>query len=380
MNASRKTNDMIDRDHVLAELNRITDPATGQGLSDAGLVRGLVVSDGRVGFMMEVPQALVARYQAVHQAAEKVLIDLPGVTKAQVVLTAEAPGTPPQSSSAKPPSAKLSDKALNDGRPKAPVAMDRPAHVRHVIVVGSGKGGVGKSTISLGLALGLQALGLRVGFLDADIYGPSAPTLLGLRKPPEFGEDKLMVPPEAFGLKVNSVGFLVDPDQAMIWRGPMASQALTQLLTQSRWGTAEEPLDVLVVDMPPGTGDVQLTLTQKTMIDGAVVVSTPQEMAISDARRATTLFAKTGIKVLGVIENMAWFTAPDGTDIEIFGRGGARAMATALDVPFLGEVPLDPALRKGSDEGKPQTAIDPDGNMAMRFKAMAATILAALKA
>ncbi len=366
---------MIDRETVLAELNRITDPATGQGLSDAGLVRGLVVSDGRVGFMMEVPQALVARYQPVHQAAEKMLTDLPGVTKAQVVLTAEAPGTPQ-----KPPSAKLSDKALNDGRPKAPVAMDRPAHVRHVIVVGSGKGGVGKSTLSLGLALGLKALGLRVGFLDADIYGPSAPTLLGLRTPPEFSEDKLMVPPEAFGLKVNSVGFLVDPDQAMIWRGPMASQALTQLLTQTRWGTADEPLDVLVVDMPPGTGDVQLTLTQKTLIDGAVVVSTPQEMAISDARRAATLFAKTGIKVLGVVENMAYFTAPDGTDIEIFGRGGAKAMAAALDVPFLGEIPLDPALRKGSDDGKPQTAIDPDSDMAQRFKTMAAAIMTALSA
>ncbi len=218
---------------------------------------------------------------------------------------------------------------------------------------------------------------MSVGFLDADIYGPSAPTLLGLNTPPEFGEDKLMVPPQAFGLKVNSVGFLVDPDQAMIWRGPMASQALTQLLTQTRWGTAEAPLDVLVVDLPPGTGDVQLTLTQKTVIDGAVVVSTPQEMALSDARRAVTLFAKTGIPVLGVIENMAWFDA-GGTEVEIFGRGGAKAMADTLNVPFLGEVPLDPELRKGSDAGKPLTAVEPQGAVAQRFKAMAETVWTAL--
>jgi ATP-binding protein involved in chromosome partitioning len=188
-----------------------------------------------------------------------------------------------------------------------------------------------------------------------------------------------MVPPEAFGLKVNSVGFLVDAGQAMIWRGPMASQALTQLLTQTRWGTVEEPLDVLVVDLPPGTGDVQLTLTQKTLIDGAVVVSTPQEMALADARRAVTLFAKTGIKVLGVVENMAFFTAPDGSDIEIFGRGGARAMADQAKVNFLGEIPLDPALRKGGDAGQPLTAADPHGDLARRFREMAQTVREQLK-
>ncbi len=362
----------LTRETVLEALNSVIDPATGQGLSDAGLVRGLVVSPSRVGFMIEVPQDRVPDYQDVRAQAEAVIGRLPGVTRAQVVLTAEAPGAPP-----KAPSAKLSDRAVSDGKPKAPVAAARPDHVRHVVVVGSGKGGVGKSTLSLALALGLKAQGLNVGFLDADIYGPSAPTLLGLRKPPEFGADKLMVPPEAFGLKVNSVGFLVDPDQAMIWRGPMASQALTQLLTQTRWGTQDEPLDVLVVDLPPGTGDVQLTLTQKTVIDGAVVVSTPQEMALSDARRAVTLFAKTGIPVLGVIENMAWFAA-GGAEIEIFGRGGARTMAEGLNVPFLGEIPLDPELRKGSDAGQPLTAAYPDSDVARRFKAIAATVWDAL--
>lgn len=363
----------IDRDRILAALNAITDPATGQGLAEAGLVRGLVVSGDRAGFMLEVPEAQVQSYAAIREAAETALNSL-GFDKAQVVLTAEHAATP-----VKQPSAKLSDRAVSDGKPKAPVADSRPDHVKRVIVVGSGKGGVGKSTASLGLAIGLSQLGLKVGFLDADIYGPSAPVMLGLRNPPAFGDDKKMVPPEAFGLKVNSVGFLVDATQAMIWRGPMASQALTQLLTQTRWGTVEEPLDVLVVDLPPGTGDVQLTLTQKTLIDGAVVVSTPQEMALADARRAVTLFEKTGIAVLGVVENMAFFTAPDGSEIEIFGRGGARDMAAQNKVVFLGELPLDPALRKGGDAGQPLTAAEPDGDAGRRFRDMAQTVREALK-
>ena len=360
----------LERDTVLAALNTIADPLSGQGLSDAGLVRALIVSPERVGFMLEVPQERVTQYGPVRLAAEKLLGRLEGVKKAQVVLTAEMPAPP-----ARAPSAKLSEKAIEQNRPKAPVATSRPDHVKYVVAVGSGKGGVGKSTVSLGLALGLKALGLRVGFLDADVYGPSAPTLLGIHRPPEFSPEKLMVPPEAFGLAVNSVGFLVDADQAMIWRGPMASQALTQLLTQTRWGTATEPLDVLIVDMPPGTGDVQLTLTQKTLIDGAVVVSTPQEMALTDARRAVTLFGKTGTKVLGVVENMAFFKAPDGSEFEIFGRGGARQLAHSQSIPFLGEVPLDPALRQGSDDAKPLTATQPDGEMAARFTAMARQVM-----
>lgn len=366
---------MPDRDQVLSALNTIMDPATGQGLSDAGMVRALIVAPERVGFMLEVPQDRVTEYGPVRLAAENLLASLSGVTKAQVVLTAEMAAAP-----AKPSVARLSPQAVDQVKKSAPVAHDRPDHVCRVIVVGSGKGGVGKSTVSLGIALGLQALGLRVGFLDADIYGPSAPTLLGLHQPPKFDDDKLMIPPQAWGLKVNSVGFLVDADQAMIWRGPMASQALTQLLTQTRWGTVEEPLDVLVVDMPPGTGDVQLTLTQKTLIDGAVVVSTPQEMALSDARRAVTLFGKTGTQVLGIVENMAFFTGPDGSEIEIFGRGGAARLADAVKLPFLGEVPLDPALRAACDDGRPLTAIEPDGDMAARFKVMAQKILDGLKA
>ena len=364
---------MPTREAVLSALNTITDPLSGQGLADAGLVKALIVSPERVGFMLEVPQDRVTQYGPVRLASEKLLAAMEGVARAQVVLTAEM-GAPVTRAA----SAKLSERAVQDGRPSAPVATDRPAHVKRVIAVASGKGGVGKSTVSLGLALGLKAIGLNAGFLDADIYGPSAPVMLGVRRPPEFSADKLMVPLDVHGLKVNSVGFLVDAGQAMIWRGPMASQALTQLLTQTQWGTAEDPLDVLVVDMPPGTGDVQLTLTQKTLIDGAVIVSTPQEMALADARRAVTLFAKTGIKVLGVVENMAFLKMPDGAEMEVFGRGGARRMAETLEVPFVGEVPLEPALRASLDAGRPLTAEYPHGEMAQRFAAIARVVMANL--
>ena len=369
---------MPTREAVLSALNTIADPLSGQGLADAGLVKALIVSPERVGFMLEVPQDLVTRYGPVRLAAEKLLAAMEGVAKAQVVLTAEM--TAPETPTPRPASAKLSDRAVSDGRPAASVATSRPAHVKHVIVVASGKGGVGKSTVSLGLALGLKAIGLNTGFLDADIYGPSAPVMLGVRRPPAFSPDKLMVPIEAHGLKVNSVGFLVEPDQAMIWRGPMASQALTQLLTQTQWGTEETPLDVLVVDLPPGTGDVQLTLTQKTLIDGAVIVSTPQEMALADARRAVTLFGKTGTKVLGVVENMAFLKMPDGAEMEVFGRGGARRMAETLAVPFAGEVPLDPALRASLDNGRPLMAEYPNGEMAQRFAAVAKAVMANIQA
>lgn len=353
----------MDKAAVFEALNAVIDPLSGKGLSEAGLVRGLVLGE-RAGFMLEVPAEAVDRYESAREQAQAILAALPGVQKAQVVLTAEAPPV-----SAAPKAAKLSPAAAEQGRPKAPVASERPAHVRRVIAVGSGKGGVGKSTVALNLTLGLAALGLRVGMLDADIYGPSVPVMTGLTRPPEFGGDKLMVPPKAFGVKFNSVGFLVDESQALIWRGPMASQALNQLLTQTRWGTVEEPLDVLVVDLPPGTGDVQLTLTQKTLIDGAVVVSTPQDMALADAKRAVTLFEKTGIPVLGIVENMSWYETPDGTRVDIFGHGGAREMAETLDVGFLGEVPLDPALRAATDTATPM-----GGAMAERFKDIAEAV------
>jgi ATP-binding protein involved in chromosome partitioning len=214
--------------------------------------------------------------------------------------------------------------------------------------------------------------------MDADIYGPSVPTMLGIRKPPEFSEDKLMIPLEVQGIITNSIGFLVDPSQAMIWRGPMASQALTQLLLQTQWGTEQNPLDILIVDLPPGTGDIQLTLTQKTIIDGAIIVSTPQEMALTDARRAITLFQKTNIKILGIIENMSFLKTSTG-DLEIFGRGGAKNLATSANLSFLGEVPIEPALRASLDAGRPLTSEYPQGETARRFRDISQNLLDNLK-
>jgi ATP-binding protein involved in chromosome partitioning len=244
-----------------------------------------------------------------------------------------------------------------------------------VVAVASGKGGVGKSTVAVNLACAMASLGLRTGLLDADIYGPSAPLMLALEGAPEvkeIGDEKWLLPKPAFGIKAMSIGLMVDAERAMIWRGPMASQALTQMLTQTEWGTEAEPLDVLIVDLPPGTGDVQLTLVQKTKLDGAVVVSTPQEAALADVRRANAMFAKVNTPVLGIVENMAYFPNPaTGEPIEIFGRGGARAEAERSGLPFLGEIPIDVDLRKGADEGRPLVATTPDSPTSKAFLGLA---------
>ncbi|QBX38054.1 iron-sulfur cluster carrier protein ApbC [Brevundimonas sp. S30B] len=352
---------MPDRQTVLNALNAVIDPVSGQGLVAAGLVQGLVVADDRAGFVIEAPAGRAALYAPVRDAAEAALKGLPGVTRVSVVLTAEAaPASAPA-----PRTAGLSKAALDQGRPKAPVATDRPAHVRRVLAVASGKGGVGKSTVSVNLAAALAARGLSVGVLDADVYGPSLPTMLGLSGKPAY-EDGAMVPHLAHGLKAMSVGLLTNADDAMIWRGPMASQAITQMLTQTRWGTAEAPLDVLVIDLPPGTGDVQLTLIQKTPLDGAVIVTTPQEVALADARRAHALFQKVGVPTLGVIENMSG---------EVFGRGGGEAEAARLGVAYLGDVPLHADIRAAGDSGRPITSIAPESIIGRYFKDMSALIV-----
>lgn len=311
----------------------------------------------RAGFVIEAPADQVAAYATVRDEAERVLKALPGIERVHVVLTAEQPA-------AKPRGASLSKAAVEQGRPRAPVATDRPEHVLRVIAVASGKGGVGKSTVASNLAVALAQRGLRAGLLDADVYGPSAPLMLGLAGAPKHDGERL-VPLEAHGVKAMSTGLLVGADQAMVWRGPMASQALTQMLTQTRWGTAEAPLDVLVVDLPPGTGDVQLTLVQKTPIDGVVVVSTPQEAALADARRAVAMFGKTGTPVLGLVENMSG---------PVFGEGGARREAERLGVPFLGSVPLVASVRQGGDAGRPVVLSDPDSEAAAVLAALAAVI------
>ncbi|WP_122465435.1 Mrp/NBP35 family ATP-binding protein [Brevundimonas lutea] len=353
---------MIDRAAVEAVLDGIPDPKSGRGLVSAGLVQGLVVGEDRAGFAMEVPAAEAALYAPVRDAAEAALKAMPGMARVSVVLSAEAAPDRPRRT------AGLSPAAQDQTRAKAPVPTDRPAHVRRVIAVASGKGGVGKSTVATNLAVALAHAGWRAGLLDADVYGPSTPTMLGIAGKPAY-EDGTMVPAEAWGITAMSVGLLTGASDAMVWRGPMASQALTQMLTQTRWGTEAAPLDVLVVDMPPGTGDVALTLIQKTPLDGAVIVSTPQEVALADARRAHALFARVGTPVLGLVENMSG---------EVFGRGGARREAERLGVPVLGELPLDAALREGGDAGRPLMASDPDSEAGQVFATIAAEVARAL--
>lgn len=343
-------------------LDAILDPRTGRGLVAAGLVQGLSIRAGRAGFMMEVPGEAVGAYAAVRDAAERALLSLPGVEKAQVVLTSPEPPLAEGATRVRK-GAKISTDQGAEVRP--PVTAETPEGVARVIAVASGKGGVGKSTVAVNLALAYRRAGLKVGLLDADVYGPSIPTMLGVDAEPVFEDGKLM-PIDAHGLKVMSIGFLVDEAAPMIWRGPMASSAVRQMIHDVRWGE----IDVLVVDLPPGTGDIQLTLIQKLSLDGAVIVSTPNEIALIDARRAAAMFAKTGTKVLGVVENMAWFEDATGARLPIFGEGGARREAEALGVPLLAEVPIDMALRQAGDMGKPLSS----GPAAAIFDAVVATL------
>jgi ATP-binding protein involved in chromosome partitioning len=362
MNATQ----MSDRDRILALLDTIKDPRTGLGLRQAGLVQGLVVSEGRAGFMIEAPPEDVAIYGPVRDAAERALAGVAGITKAQVVLTTAAKPAQPGVTRVRR-GAQVAADARSDPARMPPA--EKLADVRRVIAVASGKGGVGKSTVAVNLACAFAARGLRVGLLDADVYGPSAPRMLGIDEQPKL-EDGKLTPLTAWGLEVMSMGFIVDEGEAMIWRGPMVSSAVRQMIQDVRWGSAADPLDILVVDLPPGTGDIHLTLVQKLAVDGVVIVSTPQEIALVDARRASAMFAKMNppVQILGVIENMAWFSDPStGAHIPIFGQGGARAEAARLDVPFLGEIPIDIALRQGGDDGRPLVATAPDSPSARAF-------------
>jgi ATP-binding protein involved in chromosome partitioning len=384
--------DQPERSRILAALEAVKDPKSGRGLVSAGLVQALVVAPGRAGFMMEVEVGDGPLYAPVRDAAEQALQAVPGVDKAQVALTADrepqvAPGNVRVRRGAEPEHghdhaghghahARPAPQAAPQHQPVA----GKPAHVRHVLAVASGKGGVGKSTVAVNLAAALAQLGLSVGLLDADVYGPSVPQMTGVHEEPKPVGGKLQ-PLEAWGLKIMSIGLLVDEAAPMIWRGPMASSALNQLLNDVTWGTAEAPLDVLVIDMPPGTGDIQLTLAQRVQLSGAVVVSTPQDVALIDVRRGVSMFEKTRVPILGVIENMAYFPDPTtGEPIAIFGRGGAKATAEALGAPFLGEVPIDPKLREACDEGRPYVVTAPDSPASKAIMAAAVEIAARLDA
>jgi ATP-binding protein involved in chromosome partitioning len=366
-------------DQILEALTKIAAP-DGTPLTRAGVLSPIVANDGKVFFSINVDAANAKAWDSVRAQAEAAVKALPGVTTAMIALTAERKAGSPTSTGAVP--------AGTPPRPKghahphgSPMAKQAPIPgVDSVVAVASGKGGVGKSTTALNLALGLSALGLKVGILDADIYGPSVPRLTAITERPQTRDGKIMIPIERFGLKIMSIGFLVDEATPMIWRGPMVMSAITQMLREVDWGT----LDVLVVDMPPGTGDAQLTLAQTVPVSGAVIVSTPQDLALIDARRGAAMFERVNIPVLGVIENMSYFLCPHcGTRHDIFGHGGARQEATKLGLAFLGEVPLHMDIRVSSDAGAPVTATQPDSEHAKIYRTIAERVaeqLATVKA
>jgi ATP-binding protein involved in chromosome partitioning len=342
---------------VLDALRKVRDQEKGGDIVSLGMVSGVVVRDGNVGFAIEVEPERGARMEPLRKAAETAVEALPDVLSVTAVLTAEstARGAPAPKQAAAAPAAK---NALAPG-------------VRAIVAVASGKGGVGKSTVAANLALAMKANGLSVGVLDADIYGPSMPRMLGISGKPSSADGKILQPMENYGIKCMSIGFLVPEDTAMIWRGPMVMSALQQMLRDVAWGE----LDVMIVDMPPGTGDAQLTMAQQVSLAGAVIVSTPQDIALLDARRGLQMFNKVNVPVLGIIENMSYFLCPHcGERSDVFSHGGARREAQRLGTDFLGEVPLDLAIRETSDEGRPITASQPDSAYAQTFRDIAARI------
>lgn len=331
--------------HVLEALQGIENPGGGNIVS-RDMVRGVQIKDGHVLFSIEVNPADGAVLETLRQDAERAVAALPGVSQVTAVLTAERNSSPANDTPNDP-----------HGMAKNP-PLTLP--IKNIIAVASGKGGVGKSTVAFNLAVALAQAGQSVGLLDADIYGPSVPVLSGICVKPEMKDGKL-VPPEAHGLKLMSMGFMVDGDAPMIWRGPMVQTALYQMLRDVAWGADDTPLDVLVVDMPPGTGDAQLTLAQKVPVTGAVIVSTPQDLALVDARKAIEMFGKTNVSILGLIENMSThICSACGHEDHIFGHGGAETEATKRGVPFLGAIPLRGDIREQSDKGQPVADIFDD--------------------
>ena len=354
----------LNKEQVLACLEGVKSPA-GIPLPKTGTLSDVVAGDGKVFFSISVDAAEVKAWEAVRKRAEEAVRALPGVQSALVALTAERKAGAPQG--AAPAGARAA--------PRGDSVQGVPG-VEAIIAVASGKGGVGKSTTAVNLALGLAALGLRVGILDADIYGPSLPKLLAIKERPQTLGGTRLKPITRYGLTVMSIGFLIDEETPMIWRGPMVISALTQMLREVEWGT----LDVMVVDMPPGTGDAQLTMAQQVPLKGAVIVSTPQDLALIDARRGISMFKRVNVPVLGVIENMSYFLCPHcGTRSDIFSHGGARHEAERLGVPFLGEVPLHMTIREKSDAGLPVVATEPDGPHAKIYRDIAARVRDQLK-
>ncbi|WP_336799499.1 Mrp/NBP35 family ATP-binding protein [Kaistia sp. MMO-174] len=368
----------LDQNAILERLRSVEGPDGKGDIVSLGLVSDILIHGGKVMFSITVDAARANALEPLREKAAAAVRGLDGVESALVILTAERRGNSLATNTPPPrPAPSASSPAAHPPRPAParPSASGKPGipGVTAIIAVASGKGGVGKSTTAVNIALGLAANGLKVGLLDADIYGPSVPRLLGLSGRPEAIEGRTLKPMEAYGIKAMSMGFLVEEETPMIWRGPMVMSAITQMLREVAWA----PLDILVVDMPPGTGDAQLTMAQQVPLAGAVIVSTPQDLALIDARKGLAMFKKVDVPLLGIVENMSYFIAPDtGARYDIFGHGGAKREAERLGVPFLGEVPLEMVIRETSDSGKPVTATAPDGPHARVYKDIAAKIWA----
>jgi ATP-binding protein involved in chromosome partitioning len=366
-------------------LETVIDPATGKNVVAAGMVSGIATRAGHVAITLDVDPAQGAALEPLRQACEQAVRAMPEVLSATAVMTSERAAPPPPG----PPvrvSGHTHGHSHGAAAPGAPTTgakttggggrIDVPG-VKHIIAVASGKGGVGKSTTAVNLALGLAANGISTGLLDADIYGPSMPRMLGVKEKPESIDGKMLKPIERYGIRTMSIGYIVAEDTPMIWRGPMVSSALEQMLRDVQWGE----LDVLVVDMPPGTGDAQLTLAQRVALSGAVIVSTPQDIALIDARKGLAMFRKVAVPVLGIVENMSYFLCPKcGERSEIFGHGGAHEEADKLGVPFLGEIPLHLDIRTTSDSGHPIVVSQPDSAHAQAYKNIAGRVWKQLSA
>lgn len=357
----------LTKDRILAALDAVR-MEDGASIVEKGLVSEVVIANGKVYFSLEAgahdPQAL----EPLAKQAQEVVGCLDGVTSVGVTVTQE------REAGASPPPHERANGSR--GPAGAGQRSQEIAGVKHIIAVASGKGGVGKSTTTVNLALGLQALGLSVGILDADVFGPSMPRLLGIDQEPQVGPNGEILALEAYGLKVMSMGFMVAEGTAVVWRGPMVMSALSQMLQKVTWA----PLDVLLIDMPPGTGDVQLTIAQQAALRGAVIVSTPQDLALIDARKGVNMFGQVNVPILGVVENMSYFVCPScGERSELFGHGGARQEALKIGVDFLGEVPLHMSIRETSDDGRPIVATAPSSLEAQAYLEIAAKLQQSLE-
>ena len=347
----------VTNEDILETLKGVTDPISGNDLVSAGIIQGLQSKDGNVAFAIEVPAEKGGEMEPLRKEAEDKVFALPGVVSATVVLTAERAQGSSQGAAEQQQAAKQGGPAPQQGAELLP-------GVKSIIAVASGKGGVGKSTTAVNIAMGLAAGGRSVGLLDADIYGPSMPRMMGISGRPNSADGKTLDPMENYGVKVMSIGFMIDEETPMIWRGPMVQSALEQMMRDVNWGN----LDVLIIDMPPGTGDAQLTMAQRVPLTGAVIVSTPQDIALLDARKGLNMFRKVNVPVFGIIENMSYFACPKcGERTEIFGHGGARETAEKMGTDFLGEIPLHIDIRTNADAGTPIVIAKPDGEHAAAY-------------